>query len=146
MHQMRAEASRLVSGTASKTRGGRTRCHQRQGDWSDRGERCVSRPPNATPPLVVGATGRAGDETAGKWRRPAYGPHQIGVRIWTPASAGICLLARRQRQASTRCSSTLAYPLLTPVHALIGWRDRGRLIEAFDCLREEQRGQVSRAC
>lgn len=41
-------------------------------------------------------------------------------------------------------SSPTMKRVLIPVRALIGWR--GRLIEAFDCLREEQRGQVSRAC
>lgn len=42
----------------------------------------------------------------------------------------------------TGLSSPTMKRVLIPVRALIGWRDRGRLIEAFDRLREEQRGQV----
>lgn len=135
MHQTKAEASRLVSGTATQTRGGRTRCHQRQGDWSDRGERCVSRPPNATPPQVA-ATCIWSPSDRCSYMDPGLGWY-LPAGAATEASFYTLLI-------HAGLSSPTMKRVLIPVRALIGWR--GRLIEAFDCLREEQRGQVSRAC
>lgn len=101
-----------------------------------------------------GATGRAGDEIAGKWRRPA------GGCIWSPSAR--CSYRPRPRlvfacwrgdRGKLLHAAHPRWPILShdeagliPGRVLIGRRGREHLRGAFDRLREEQRGQVSRAC
>lgn len=141
MQQTKAEASRVAGGP-----GGRLEGPSREG--------CVSRPPKATPLQVVGATGRAGDEIAGKWRRPA------GGCIWSPSARcsyrprpRLVFACRRGDRGKLLHAAHPRWPILShdeagliPGRVLIGRRGREHPIGAFDRLREEQRGQVSRAC
>lgn len=144
------------SGTATQTRGGRT-------VWATGGT-VKGRVRFKTSENDTSAGGRSdgvgggvvagGDEIAGKWRRPA------GGCIWSPSAR--CSYRPRPRlvfacwrgdRGKLLHAAHPRWPILShdeagliPGRVLIGWRGREHLIEAFDRLREEQRGQVSRAC
>lgn len=102
----------------------------------------------------VRSDGAYADDVAGKWRRTCRWLHMVPISstfVETLLSAAVCLLALRQRQASTRWSSALTCTLppwsrFDP-RSSPHWMGRPQTLERdLDCLHGELRGQVSRAC
>lgn len=116
-------------------------------------EGCVSRPAKVTPLQVVGATGGGGGPATrslgngGDLLAAAYGLHQLGVHI----DPGLVWYLPAGAATEASFYTLLSHAGLSSPTDEAGFDPSARshwmhLTEASDRLREEQRGQVSRAC